>query len=113
MNPFAYRTTGLAIKTISGLTRARLNIHGDKTLPQGPTIFVVNHFTRIETFLVPYHLHRLTAKPVWALAAPELFVGRFGRYLEQLGAVSTQSPDRDRLMVKSLLAAEAGWVIFP
>jgi propanol-preferring alcohol dehydrogenase len=53
--------------------------------------------------LLPYQLHRLTGKPVWALAAPELFVGAFGRYLEQLGAVSTKNPDRDRLMVKTLL----------
>ena len=113
MNRFAYRTTGLAIKTIAGLTRARLNVHGEENLPDGPTIFVVNHFTRIETFLLPYHLHRLTGTPVWALAAANLFVGKFGRYLEQLGAVSTQSPDRDRLMVKTLLTAEACWVVFP
>ena len=113
MNPFAYRTTGLAIKTIAGLSRARLNIHGTENLPEGPTIFVVNHFTRIETFLLPYHLHRLTGTPVWALAAADLFVGRFGSYLENIGAVSTRSPDRDRLMVKTLLTAEACWVIFP
>lgn len=113
MNHFAYRTTGLAIKTIAGLTRARLNIHAAENLPKGPTIFVVNHFTRIETFLLPYHLHRLTGTPVWALAAAELFVGKFGRYLEQLGAVSTQSPDRDQLMVKTLLTAEACWIVFP
>ncbi len=113
MSSFAYRTTVLAIKTIAGLTRARLNIHGADNIPKGPTIFVVNHFTRIETFLLPYHLYRLTGTPVWALAAPELFVGKFGRYLEQLGAVSTQSPDRDRLMVKTLLTAEACWIVFP
>ena len=113
MNRFAYRTTGLAIKTIAGLARARMNMHGTENILQGPTIFVVNHFTRIETFLLPYHLHRLTGKPVWSLAAPELFVGRFGHYLEQLGAVSTQAPDRDRLMVKTLLAAEASWIVFP
>ena len=113
MNRFAYRTTGLAIKTIAGLTRARLNVHAAENIPIGPTIFVVNHFTRIETFLLPYHLHRLTGTPVWALAAPELFAGKFGGYLEQLGAVSTQSPDRDRLMVKTLLTAEACWIVFP
>ncbi|MBC2713449.1 MAG: alpha/beta fold hydrolase [Desulfosarcina sp.] len=113
MNHLAYRTTELAIKTIAGLTRARLNTHGTESIPKGPTIFVVNHFTRIETFLLPYHLHRLTGTPVWALAAPELFVGKFGRYLEQLGAVSTQLPDRDRLMVKTLLTAEACWIVFP
>ena len=113
MNRFAYRTTGLAIKTLASLTRAHLNIHGVENIPKGPAIFVVNHFTRIETFLLPYHLHRLTGIPVWALAAPELFVGKFGRYLEQVGAVSTQSPDRDRLIVKTLLTAEACWIFFP
>jgi 1-acyl-sn-glycerol-3-phosphate acyltransferase len=84
-----------------------------KMLPEGPTIFVVNHFTRIETFFLPYHLHRLTKTPVWALGAAELFVGKFGRYLEQIGGVSTQSPDRDKLMVKTLLTSEASWIIFP
>ena len=113
MNPFAYRTTGLAIKTVAGISRARLNIHGADAIPQGPTIFTVNHFTRIETFLLPYHLHRLTGKPVWSLASAELFVGKLGRYLEQVGAVSTRSPDRDQLMVKTLLTAEACWIIFP
>lgn len=113
MNRFAYRTTGLAIKTLSGLTRARLSVHDQQNIPDGPIVFVVNHFTRIETFLLPYHLHRLTGTHVWALAAAELFVGKFGRYLEHLGAVSTRTPDRDRLMVKTLLTGEANWIVFP
>ena len=113
MNRFAYRTTGLAVKTLSSISRARPYFHGTENIPDSPTIYVFNHFTRIETFLLPYHLHRLTGKPVWALAAAELFVGRFGRYLEHIGAVSTQAPDRDLLMVKTLLTGEASWIIFP
>ncbi len=113
MNRFAYRTTGLAIKALSGISRARLHLHGTENIPDGPTIYAVNHFTRIETFLLPYHLHRLTGKPIWALAAAELFVGRFGQYLEHIGAVSTQAPERDHLMVKTLLTGEAAWIIFP
>ena len=113
MNRFAYRTTSLAIKTLSSISRARLYLHGTENIPEGPTIFVVNHFTRIETFFFPYHLHRLTGRPVWSLAAAELFVGRFGRYLEDIGAVSTRAPDRDLLMVKTLLTGETSWVIFP
>jgi 1-acyl-sn-glycerol-3-phosphate acyltransferase len=113
MNPFAYRTTGLAIKTLENLSKARVNLHGTENLPRGATIFVMNHFTRLETFLMPYYLHKLTRMPVWSIAAAELFVGALGRYLESVGAVSTKHPDRDRLIVKSLLTSEADWIIFP
>jgi esterase/lipase/1-acyl-sn-glycerol-3-phosphate acyltransferase len=113
MNPFAYRTTGLAIKTLENLSNANVNLHGVGNIPDGSIIFVINHFTRLETFLIPYYLHKLLQKPIWSIAAAELFVGTFGRYLESVGAVSIDHPDRDRLIVKTLLTGEAGWIIFP
>ncbi len=113
MNPFAYRTTGLAIKTLENLSKAQVNLHGTENIPQGSAIFVVNHFTRLETFLMPYYVHKLIRRPVWSMAAADLFVGSFGRYLESVGAVSTAHPDRDRLIVKTLLTGEAAWIIFP
>ncbi|MGD9006788.1 MAG: alpha/beta fold hydrolase [Desulfobacteraceae bacterium] len=113
INSIAYRTTGLAIKTLSNLSKARVTLHGQEHIPQGSKIFVINHFTRLETFMMPYYLHKLLDLPVWSLAASDLFVGAFGRYLQSVGAVSTDHPDRDRLIVKSLLTGEAGWIIFP
>jgi len=113
MNRFAYRTTGLAVKTLSNLSKARVALHSTENIPQGARIFVINHFTRLETFLMPYYLNKLIKLPVWSLASPELFVGQFGRYLDSLGAVSTSRPDRDKLIVKSLLTNEAAWMIFP
>lgn len=113
MNRFAYRTTGFAVKTIANLSKARINLHGTEKIPDGALIFVINHFTRLETFLMPYHIFRLTKTPVWSLADYELFKGAFGTYLEKLGAVSTKNPDRDRLIVKTLLTGEAAWIIFP
>jgi len=113
MNRFAYRTTGLAIKAISNLSKARIHLHSEENIPGGSIIFVINHFTRLETVLLPYLIHRLTRVPVWSLADAELFNGRLSRFLEQMGAVSTKNPDRDRLIVKTLLDGAANWIIFP
>jgi esterase/lipase/1-acyl-sn-glycerol-3-phosphate acyltransferase len=114
MNRFAYRTTALALKAFSWFSRARVNMHNSERIPRdGSLLFVVNHFTRIETLLLPYWLNRLTHLPVWSLADVELFKGALGAYLDKVGAVSTRDPDRDRLMVRSLLTGEAAWVIYP
>ncbi len=113
MNPFAYRTTSLAIKALTAFSKTKAVIDGQENIPKGAIIFVINHFTRIETLFLPYHLFQLTGKPVWSLADYSLFKGALGGFLEQLGAVSTRNPDRDRLVVKSLLTGESPWIIFP
>ena len=113
MNRFAYRSTGFAINAISNLSKAHIALHSVDKIPQGSIIFVINHFTRLETFLMPAQIYSITKVPVWSLADYELFRDAFGTYLEKVGAVSTKSPDRDLLIVKTLLTGEANWIIFP
>ncbi len=113
MNKFAFRTTGLLVKALYNLSKARFHLHDPENIPDGPIIFVVNHFTRLETFLFPYVVYTLTKKPVWSLASAELFRGAFGEYLEKVGALSNKAPNRDQLIVKTLLTDEANWIIFP
>ena len=113
MNRFAYRTTGLFVKAIAELSKANIARHGTQNIPDGSIIFVINHFTRVETFLMPYEIYKLTDVPVWSLASYELFKGTFGAYLQRVGAVSTRNPERDRLIVKTLLTGEANWIVFP
>jgi esterase/lipase/1-acyl-sn-glycerol-3-phosphate acyltransferase len=98
---------------MEALSKVNINIHGRENIPSGSLVFVVNHFTRIETFLLPYHIYHLTNLPVWSLAHPAMFSGAFGQLLEAVGAVSTKAPHRDRVIVKSLLTGEANWIIFP
>ncbi|MFP4421579.1 MAG: alpha/beta fold hydrolase [Desulfococcaceae bacterium] len=115
MNRFAYRISGFAIEMLSGLSQASIRLHGTERIPEeAAIIFVVNHFTRIETLLLPAHLYRLTGeRPVWSLADYRLFRGALKTYLDSVGAVSTRDPDRDLLIVRTLLAGEASWIIFP
>src|SRR5512135_2130077 len=101
MNRIALRTTELAVKALTNLSRARVRLHRTELIPEPPAIFVINHFTRLETVLMPYLIHRLTHLPVRMLAHAEFFREPFGNLLDHLGAVSTRDPDRDRLIVKS------------
>ncbi|MBF0390594.1 MAG: alpha/beta fold hydrolase [Desulfamplus sp.] len=115
MNKFAYYMSGYAFKAFSGISKAKINLHGDNNIPkeEGSIIFTANHFTRIETIFLPYHIHQITNRPVWSLAAAELFQGSLKGVLEAMGAVSTRDPQRDFLIVKSLINAQADCIIFP
>jgi len=113
VNRNAYLATGHVIALMETLSRVNVTIRGRENIPAGSLIFVVNHFTRIETILLPYHIYHLTRQPVWSLANADMFTGAFGQFLEAVGALSTKAPHRDKMIVKSLLTGEANWIIFP
>ncbi|MCF8092158.1 MAG: alpha/beta fold hydrolase [Desulfotignum sp.] len=114
MNRFAFKLSSYTLKSLSGFSRARLHIQGQENIPEGSVVFCANHFTRIETVFLPYHIHSITGKQIWSLAAQELFqVPVLEGLLRRLGAVSTDAPDRDGLLLKTLLSGYAHWIIFP
>ncbi len=114
MNRFAFKLSSYTLKTLSGFSRARITIQGQSNIPEGSVVFCANHFTRIETVFLPHHIHTITGKQVWSLAARELFdVPLLEGLLRRLGAVSTHAPDRDDLLLKTLLSGDADWIIFP
>jgi esterase/lipase/1-acyl-sn-glycerol-3-phosphate acyltransferase len=113
MNNVAFLTTEYAIKKIHDYAKTRINLHQEEQIPEGSIIFVVNHFTRIETIFLPVHIQKITQVPVWSLADAGLFKGFVGEFISRAGALSTRNPDRDKLIVRSLLTGEANWIIFP
>lgn len=114
MNYFAYRSTGFAIRALTGLSRANIRLHGQENIPPSTSIFVANHFTRLETVFLTEHIFHLTGKTaVWSLASAELFDSSLGNFLDAMGAISTKDPQRDDLIVRSLLTGEASWIIYP
>lgn len=114
MNRFAFELSSYTLKTFSGFSKASIRIKGRENIPKGGVIFCANHFTRIETIFLPYHIHAITQKQVWSLAAKELFeVPVLEGFLRKLGAVSTDDPHRDDLILKTLLSGNVQWIIFP
>jgi esterase/lipase/1-acyl-sn-glycerol-3-phosphate acyltransferase len=114
MNRFAFELSSYTLKTFSGFSKANIRIKGRENIPDGAIIFCANHFTRIETIFLPYHIHSITRKQVWSLAAKELFeVPILEGFLKQLGGVSTNDPNRDELILKTLLSGNVQWIIFP
>lgn len=114
MGAIALKSTKWALDIATKLIKANIRVHNIEQIKDDMAIvYVVNHFTRVETVLLPYILHKYTGKEIWSLAAAELFVGKIGEYLLSMGNVSTQNPDRDKIIVNSLLTGEHPWIIFP
>jgi len=108
-----FRATAAMIGVLHKVLRFSLHVEGLDNITDRPTLFVVNHFTRMETFIVPYVLHKHADKELRALADAGLFKGFFGSYLRKMGARSTREPLRNRLIIGDLVTGRHDWVIFP
>lgn len=80
MKKKSFRYASLAMTVLEKLLGTRFTVSGIDKLPNYPVMFVANHFTRSETFFVPYIINKLTGRHVRCLADSKLFVGTFGRF---------------------------------
>ena len=108
------RMAGYTLDLMEKVLKSRIRVDGAHNVPaKGPVLFVANHFTRFETFILPWILDRATGRMVHNLAHHELFVGRFGRFLNSVGARSTREPGIKDSIVGDLITGHHDWIIYP
>ena len=108
-----FHYTSLAINILERLIDPTFNIHGLENLTKKPVLFVANHFTRFETFIVPYLIYKHTKRQVRCLADSSLFNGNLGRYLERAGTLSTKDSKRNETIISDLISGDYDWMIYP
>jgi len=109
----SFRFAGLIVSAIKKLSRSAVSVEGEEKLRANPTLFVVNHFTRFETGLLLHVLYKHNGQMAHSLADSDLFKGKFGQYLESVGAHPLDMPGRDEKMISELMKGSHNWVIFP
>ncbi|WP_295421527.1 alpha/beta fold hydrolase [Sulfurovum sp.] len=104
--------SSLAVGLVRKLSGANITVSGEE-LPDSPIMFVANHFTRFETFVVPHMLYKTYGRTSRSLADDGLFVGFFGKYMRWVGVISNKNKARDCIIVEDLLSGKDDWVIYP
>jgi esterase/lipase/1-acyl-sn-glycerol-3-phosphate acyltransferase len=114
LNRRNYTLTCFLIRQLERHLDVHLRLHGlHDQFASGGGIVVANHFTRLETFVIPYVLHRALSLTVRVLAAPMLFANKtFGDYLLSIGALPTNYPNKYELIARHILHG-GWWLIFP
>jgi esterase/lipase/1-acyl-sn-glycerol-3-phosphate acyltransferase len=107
------RSVGKAMSFMERIIKSKIRVEGAHNLSNKPTLFVVNHFTRAETFVVPYVIHKHTGKLTKSLGHHTLFKGVLGKILPPLGVISTKTKNRNDVIIGDLMSGKDNWVIYP
>jgi esterase/lipase/1-acyl-sn-glycerol-3-phosphate acyltransferase len=103
----------VALDMIFKTSGTDIRLHGTENVPDQPVLYVVNHFTRMETIFMPYIIRKHINKYPISLADSSLFVKPLGDIIERGGAVSTADPNRDAILINALLTDSHPVIIFP
>ncbi len=106
-------STKLVIDFLRKLFKTRLHVTGVNNIPDGPILFVANHFTRFETAIIPYLISKETGKTPRSLADDIVFVRELGDFLRKIGTISTGNPKRNEIILSDLMTGSKNWLIYP
>lgn len=107
------KSTGFVLKILEGIFKDKVTVSGVENIPDNPVLFTANHFTRLETLILPYFIHKHTGKLARSLADKKLFKGALGDYLTKTGTLPTDNPNRNEIIVGDLIAGDNNWIIYP
>ncbi len=114
MENIFYSSTTYLMSLVESILETNIHVHGEENLlHDSPTLFVANHFTRFETFVMPYVISSHSQMAVRSLADHSIFVGYFGSFLNKLGTLSTQHKHRDEIILGDLMTGRKNWMIYP
>ncbi len=100
------------IEGLLRISKVKMVVNGIEKVPKKSAIFLSNHFTRIETLILPYIIYTRLGILPRILTATQIFEAMPKEFMESVGAVPVNFPDRDDMISKSLLSGES-WIIFP
>lgn len=109
----ARKATGATLRLIEALMHSTIRVEGVQNVQPGPVLFVANHFTRFETFVLPYIIDGHLGRHVHSLAYHKLFRGRFGDFLMSVGARPTGDPVVKHTIIEDLMTGRHDWLIYP
>lgn len=110
----SFRYTAYALDILQKIIGSHFTVSGLENIPKDqPIMFAANHFTRFETFFVPYLIYKHTSRQVRTLADESLYHGFLGRFLSNVGTLSTKNENRDKIIVKDLVENNYDWLIYP
>lgn len=108
----AFGLSSVLIGTVAKVLGANITITGEEA-PDASVLFVANHFTRFETFLLPYILYEKYGRTSRSLADDSVFVGTLGKFMRRLGTISNKNKARDCIIIEDLLKGTSDWIIYP
>jgi esterase/lipase/1-acyl-sn-glycerol-3-phosphate acyltransferase len=109
-----YAITRFMISRLARRLDVQIRLHGaGEQFASGGGIIVANHFTRLETFVIPFVLYKELRLTVRIIAAPMFFSNKmFGNYLLSIGALPSDYPDKYDIIARDILHG-GWWLIFP
>lgn len=113
LSKFMLRAAKITLDAVFKASAADIRVHDTERIPAASVIYVVNHFTRMETAFLPYVIFKYTKKYALSLAHHSFFKGKLETFLHKMGAVSTKDPDRDKLLINALLTGNMSVIIYP